>query len=168
MEISALLGNLGEFVGAIAVVATLIYLSIQVKLSKEATLANTRQMEENRKLNLLDTYMRRSERVEQGYKDVALHEHLSRLIFKAYQHPGELDEYETFVLREWSNAHMHRLDAQHFQYQQGLLDEDGYDNLRDVIARFAPLWEQLDINPVRDSFRREIETVLSDNSAPSL
>ena len=40
-----LLGNLGEFVGAIAVVATLIYLAIQVRHSKEATEANTRSME---------------------------------------------------------------------------------------------------------------------------
>lgn len=37
-----LLGNYGEFVGAIAVVATLIYLSIQVRHSKEATEANTK------------------------------------------------------------------------------------------------------------------------------
>ncbi len=35
-ELSQLLGNLGEFIGAIAVVATLVYLAIQVRHSKEA------------------------------------------------------------------------------------------------------------------------------------
>ena len=35
-EISQILGNFGEFVGAIAVVATLIYLSIQVRHSKQS------------------------------------------------------------------------------------------------------------------------------------
>ena len=36
------LGALGEFVGALAVVATLIYLAIQVRQSKEATEENSR------------------------------------------------------------------------------------------------------------------------------
>jgi hypothetical protein len=33
LEITQILGNLGEFVGALAVVATLIYLAIQVRHS---------------------------------------------------------------------------------------------------------------------------------------
>ena len=37
-----LLGNYGEFIGAIAVVGTLAYLAIQVRLSREATVENTR------------------------------------------------------------------------------------------------------------------------------
>jgi hypothetical protein len=36
------MGNIGEFVGAIAVVATLGYLAVQVRQSREATLANTK------------------------------------------------------------------------------------------------------------------------------
>ena len=36
-----LLGNYGEFIGAIAVVFTLVYLAVQVRHSKEATEANT-------------------------------------------------------------------------------------------------------------------------------
>jgi hypothetical protein len=39
-----ILGNYGEFIGAIAVVATLIYLAIQVRHSKEATEANTKSL----------------------------------------------------------------------------------------------------------------------------
>ena len=34
---SQILGNIGEFVGAIAVVATLAYLAVQVRHNKEAT-----------------------------------------------------------------------------------------------------------------------------------
>ena len=37
MDMAQLLGNFGEFVGAIAVVATLFYLAFQVRQSKEAT-----------------------------------------------------------------------------------------------------------------------------------
>ena len=39
---SQILGNVGEFIGAIAVVVTLAYLAVQVRYSKEATEANTR------------------------------------------------------------------------------------------------------------------------------
>lgn len=35
LELTALLGNLGEFLGSIGVLATLIYLALQVRQSKE-------------------------------------------------------------------------------------------------------------------------------------
>ncbi len=41
METIQMLGSLGEFVGAIAVVATLVYLAIQVRHSKEAMSENS-------------------------------------------------------------------------------------------------------------------------------
>jgi hypothetical protein len=44
------LGNLGEFVGAIAIVVTLIYLSIQVRHSRSLIEANNVAMEENTRL----------------------------------------------------------------------------------------------------------------------
>ncbi len=37
IELSQVLGNFGEFFGAIAVVGTLVFLAIQVRHSKEAT-----------------------------------------------------------------------------------------------------------------------------------
>ena len=42
MSTAQLLGNLGEFVGAIAVVIALAYIAVQVRHSREATEANTR------------------------------------------------------------------------------------------------------------------------------
>jgi len=44
-EFAQLLGNYGEFVGALAVVATLFYLASQVRLSRQATEANTKLLE---------------------------------------------------------------------------------------------------------------------------
>jgi hypothetical protein len=60
IEITTVLGNLGEFIGAIAVVVTLFYLALQVKHSKEATEANTRSLEEGRKIALVDAYHARA------------------------------------------------------------------------------------------------------------
>lgn len=43
MDMSQMLGNFGEFFGAIAVVATLFYLAVQVRHGRDATEANTRE-----------------------------------------------------------------------------------------------------------------------------
>jgi hypothetical protein len=45
MDTAQLLGNFGEFFGAIAVVITLLYLAAQVRQSKDATEANTKSTE---------------------------------------------------------------------------------------------------------------------------
>jgi hypothetical protein len=60
IEITAVLWNLGEFIGAIAVVVTLFYVVSQVKHSKEATEANIRSLEEGSKIALLDAYHARA------------------------------------------------------------------------------------------------------------
>ena len=52
--------SLGEFVGAIAVVATLVYLALQVRHSKEAMEANTRLLDEGRRLALAQAYENRT------------------------------------------------------------------------------------------------------------
>ena len=44
---SQILGNVGEFIGAIAVVVTLAYLAVQVRHSREATDTNTRTIRAN-------------------------------------------------------------------------------------------------------------------------
>ncbi len=43
LELSQILGNYGEFVGAIAVVLTLIYLTIQIRQNTKTTMATVRQ-----------------------------------------------------------------------------------------------------------------------------
>ncbi len=52
------LGALGELLGAIGVIATLIYLSVQVR-------QNTRAMEESRRLALAQTYQMRADALQE-------------------------------------------------------------------------------------------------------
>ena len=51
------LGALGELLGSIAVLATLVYLSVQVR-------QNTRSMEESKKLALAQTYQMRADALQ--------------------------------------------------------------------------------------------------------
>ena len=108
------LGSIGEFVGAIAVVVTLAYLAVQVRHSKEATEANTRMMEENRKLALAQNFVQRAGLVEQAFREEALSESMSRIILKARTEGiDSLDELETQRLRSWTAAQVNRLDGQY-------------------------------------------------------
>ena len=66
VELSAVLGNAGEFVGAIAVLATLFYLAIQVTHSKEATAPHTRSLEEDRKIAPANMYHARAAEAAKG------------------------------------------------------------------------------------------------------
>ena len=54
IELSEVLGNLGEFIGSIIVLATLIYLALQIKQSKEL-------LEENRKIAMSQVYQARAD-----------------------------------------------------------------------------------------------------------
>ena len=67
METIQMLGSLGEFVGAIAVVATLVYLAIQVRHSKEAMEGNTKSLEESRQLAIAESYQARTQMVHEYY-----------------------------------------------------------------------------------------------------
>ena len=64
METIQLLGSLGEFVGAIAVVATLVYLAIQVRHGKDAMDANTKSLDESRRLAVAQAYQARAEMLQ--------------------------------------------------------------------------------------------------------
>jgi hypothetical protein len=61
-----LLGNLGEFIAAIAVVVTLIYLAAQVKQGKAALDANTQAMEREYELKAQEALKTISESVSQA------------------------------------------------------------------------------------------------------
>jgi hypothetical protein len=65
------LRNLGEFIGAIAVVVTLFYVGLQVKHSKEATEANTRSLEEGSKIALVNAHHARAVESSAGLRMLA-------------------------------------------------------------------------------------------------
>lgn len=69
------LGALGEFVGAIAVVVTLVYLAIQIR-------QNTQAMEESRRLALAQTYQMRADALQDMLVHAAESRHIGPVITK--------------------------------------------------------------------------------------
>ena len=152
------LGAIGEFVGAIGVIVTLIYLAVQIR-------QNTRAMEEGRRLALAQTYQMRSDALQDMLVRAASSEVgaiLVRLTAAGYpENVGALDALsaeERGRFRQWQIAQQTHWDNMHYQYQQGFLDDEYFeDAFVDRVTRLAPTWRALNLTSGRSSFFAEIE-----------
>jgi len=161
------LGALGEFLGSIAVLATLVYLSMQIR-------QNTRSMDESKKLALAQTYQMRSDALQTMLVQAADSEHIGPIISKltdagypediaALQH---LSKVERQRFRLWQIAQETHWDNMFFQYQQGFIDEEYYrDSFRKRVKRLAPTWQALNVAGARRTFNAEIEDILAEDGS---
>ena len=155
-------GSIGEVVGAIAVVVTLIYLAKQIK-------QNTHAMEEGRRLALAQTYQMRSDALQAMLVQAADSEHIGPIIIKLTEkgYPEDvaalqdLDEAELRRFRMWQIAQQTHWDNMHYQYQQGYLDPEYYeDAFKERVVRLAPTWRALGLTGGRRSFFAEIDRLM--------
>lgn len=163
------LGNLGEFVGAVAVVVTLFYLAVQVRQSKHATEANTRSIEESRQLTLAQTYFGRAALLFQTNAAIA-NGLLGEIIPKALSDGVEkLSQVDRGRLRHYCWAQRSYFDSVHYQYQRGYIDPEFYNSqFKAGMKIWGPLWLDLglDLSELRPEFAQELQRTLSD-STPS-
>ncbi|MFQ5548379.1 MAG: hypothetical protein ACE5FV_08815 [Woeseia sp.] len=158
------LGALGEFLGSIAVLATLVYLSVQIR-------QNTRSMDESKKLALAQTYQMRADALQMMLVHAADSEHVGPIITKLTgagypEDIGALDvlsKEERGRFRQWQIAQQTHWDNMFFQYQQGFIDEEYYrDSFRERVRRLAPAWRALNVAGARESFNEEIRDILAE------
>ena len=160
------LGALGEFVGAIAVVVTLVYLAIQIR-------QNTQAMEEARRLALAQTYQMRADALQEMLVHAAESEHIAPVIAKlaSLGYPEDVRSLDPLTptergrFRLWQIAQQTHWDNVFYQYQQGYLDKEYYREFHRRVRRLAPIWRALDVTGNRRSFDEEIERILAE-SAP--
>jgi hypothetical protein len=133
------LGALGEFVGAIAVVATLAYLAIQIR-------QNTHSMEESRRLALAQTYQIRADALQQMLVQASESEYIGPIITKLTvagypEYVASLEQLtpeERGRFRQWQIAQQTHWDNMYYQYQQGFLDDEYYrDSFRERVRRLG-------------------------------
>ncbi|TMA30326.1 MAG: hypothetical protein E6J87_18560 [Deltaproteobacteria bacterium] len=157
------LGSLGELISAIAVVVTLWYLAVQIR-------QNTHAMEENKRLALAQTYQIRADALQSMLVHAADSQYIGPLITKLTQlgYPEDVSALERLSpdergrFRQWQIAQQTHWDNLYFQYQQGYLDEEYYqDSFRERVARLAPTWRALGITGARRSFNEEIDRLLA-------
>ena len=154
------LGALGEFLGAVGVIATLVYLAIQIR-------QNTRSLNASQRLALAQTYQMRSD----GLQNMLVHAASSTIggiIFKATEagYPDDIAALDTLTAEEWSRfrqwhiAQQAHWDNMHFQYQQGFLDEEYYqDEFVKRVQRLWPAWQAMRLTGGRRSFVDELRRI---------
>jgi len=161
------LGALGELLGSIAVLATLVYLSVQVR-------QNTRSMDESKKLALAQTYQMRSDALQMMLVHAADSKHIGPILSKLTDagYPEDISALAHLSMEErqrfrlWQIAQETHWDNMFFQYQQGFIDEEYYqDSFRKRVKRLAPTWQALNVTGGRRTFNAEIESILAEDSS---
>jgi hypothetical protein len=161
------LGALGEFVGAIAVVATLVYLAIQIR-------QNTHAMEEGKRLALAQTYQMRADALQQMLVQASESQYIGPIITKLTQdgYPEDVASLDVLTpeergrFRQWQIAQQTHWDNMYYQYQQGYLDDEYYDDsFRERVGRLAPIWQALGVTGSRRSFNEEIARIQREREA---
>jgi len=151
-------GAIGELLSAIAVVVTLIYLAKQIRLHAVS-------MDEARKLALAQTYQMRSDALQDMVVKAADSQHIGPIIVKltGLGYPTNVEALRSLSAEErgrfrlWQIAQQTHWDNMFFQYQQGYLDMEYYeDALKERVRRLAPTWRALDLTSGRSSFFEEI------------
>ena len=159
------LGALGEFVGAIAVVVTLIYLAVQIR-------QNTSAMEESKRLALAQTYQMRADALQEMLVQAADSQYIGPILTKltgaGYPEKvaslNELTVEERGRFRQWQIAQQTHWDNLFYQYQQGFLDDEYYqDSFRERVKRLGPIWKALGLTGSRRSFDAEIEQLMRED-----
>ena len=161
------LGALGEFLGSIGVIATLIYLAIQIR-------QNTHSLDEGRKVALAGTYQSRLDTLSLISRHIADSEYLAALKVKVREAGWPADSASLDVLtsveRERWEAHNETIflsvENMAYQYEQGLLDAELYEsNVRKTMVRFGLVWKAFGfVNRLdRPSFRAEVDRILAES-----
>ena len=151
------LGAIGEFLGAIGVIITLIYLAVQIR-------QNTRAMDESRRLALAQTYQMRADALQEMVVNAA-NSAIGGIIVKLTEqgYPENVAALDVLSAEErgrfrlWQIAQQTHWDNMLYQYQQGFLDDEYFqDAFRERVARLAPTWEALNLTGGRRSFFQEV------------
>ncbi len=156
------LGALGEFLGSIGVIATLIYLAIQIR-------QNTHSLDEGRKLAMTQAYQSRVDR-RNGLADTVIgsdgvSDAVLQVGFDANPDDfAQLTPTQQLRYQNFASKAMLFLDSQHYSYHHGFLDDESYEtNFLEGVRLWGPTWKHLDVRIPRTSFREEVERILAES-----
>jgi len=113
------LGALGEFVGAIAVVGTLIYLAVQIR-------QNTSQIRDNVLSLQVNAYQDLINRIADVNKLVISDGEWASITMKAVENPRELDSIELSRYMSFLMMLTRHADMAYLQYEKGMLDHERF------------------------------------------
>ncbi len=150
------LGALGEFLGAIAVVVTLIYLAAQVRQSNKLARAQTRERMNNQA----------SDEVYKGFVD-------DPSILRSLYKSDPLSEEEWIRLSGWLLAAMRQREYEYFQIKEGNIEKEVWEAYRGLITihlgskRIRKWWESWGSDPFDPGFCSMVSELLDKQANPN-
>ena len=145
------LGNIGEFVAAIAVVVSLVYVAFQIRQNTNTVLGSVE----------LDTTRLHSD----WLLSVAQSPELGRIWRLGISQPTELTEDEKIQFAMLIGSAFYGIEGPFRQYQRGLLSEDSWKPMEELITRYmrSPAvlewWANRDV-PFARSFSKYVDSKL--------
>jgi hypothetical protein len=130
------LGSLGEFIAAVAVLITLVYVALQIKQTQIAISANTHQA-----LNDISIHL---------YTTLASNAQLAEIIDKTNSVEARLSRAEVHQVNAFWTAMIRNAENMHYQFEVGLLEEERIQASAVILRRlgltntyFQHLWKNL-------------------------
>ena len=153
---------MGDFIGGIAVVATLVYLAVQVRHGRSAMEANTAALEENRKLSLAQAYQQRVDHAAANVNSWRESEHVA--LYVGLVEPANAEE--RVRLHYYLRQMMNFCDNLEMQHSLGYITDELYEpQIKEMVRLFAPRWRDQGIKEHRPSFRAKVDAILANQTA---
>ena len=156
------LGNIGEFVGAIGVVASLVYLALQIRHSSQQLSQNTN--------SILGSVELDTTRLHSNWLlSVAQNPELGRIWRLALSSPAELSEEDEVQFAMLIGSAFYGIEGPYRQYRRGLLSGDSWAPMEELISRYmrSPAvrawWTHRDV-PFAKSFSEYVDSKIPTSS----
>jgi hypothetical protein len=133
------IGAVGEILGALAVVLTLAYLAVQIRESRKATAADIYQ---TRAMSRADAELRIALN-SPNYHEIHFRFHSALASQGVEVALASLSDQERFLLGRYYDALMVRMDNVCFQYDWGFIPESYFEDIKQGLRQFAPVWASL-------------------------
>jgi hypothetical protein len=147
------IGAIGEIVGAIGVIATLLYLAAQIRQNTKAIKGAT-----------LDSLTQHKQAELRWSSDIAT------AWRKSIEEPENLTPDEAWQMTEWMTAAFVARQNEYFQYEQGLIDDDSWAASTIAIRMILGSdwgrnwWKEFAPHSFTDAFRSVIDDVIRETS----
>jgi len=154
------IGAVGEILGALVVVVTLMYLAAQVRASQRATAADIYQ---TRAMSRADVELQIAlncptyHEIHFRFREL----HASEGVDAAL---ASLSQHERFLVSRYYESLMVRMDNVCFQYKQGFIPDSYFQHAKVGIRLFLPVWRSLGLI-VPPDLDRAVQDVVGEDAA---
>ena len=121
MSTAQLLGTFGEFVAALGVIGSLVYLAVQVRHGAEQSRLNTKAVEAT-------AYNQTVVEISALGRTVISEPELREILWKASRSPESIEGADRILYRTFMSNHFFAFENLFRLYEQGMIDEENWEN----------------------------------------